>query len=255
MFPLRDDNPTLHTSVATFVIVGINVAVWVFVQRLGMYPELLETVWRLGVIPAELLGTVEPGTRVAADPRTLVVLDGVPNWWSVLTSMFAHGGWMHIIGNMWFLIVFGDNVEDAMGPLRFIVFYVLCGLAAVAVQVLSGPGSMVPMVGASGAIGGVMGAYMVLYPMAPVHLLVILGFYVSRIVVPAVFMLGYWFLLQLVAGAVDPGRGGIAFWAHVGGFVAGVVLVRLFCGRDRLGICRRRRGRTVRAFPQALRRS
>ena len=243
MFPIRDENPTLHASIATYLIVAANVVVWVFVQGLGVNPGLVESVWRFGLIPGELLGRVAPHTEVAAGRGMVAVLDGAPKWWSVITSMFMHGGWMHLIGNMWFLLVFGDNVEDAMGPFRFVVFYVLCGGAAVAAQVISGPGSLVPMVGASGAIGGVMGAYMMLYPMAPVHMLVFLGFLVTRVVVPAFMMLGYWFLLQFLAGAVDRGTGGVAFWAHVGGFVAGVVLVRLFCPPRRLAACRGRRGR------------
>lgn len=243
MFPLRDDNPTLHKSIATFVIVAVNAAVWVFVQRMGADPALTESVWKFGVIPGELLGRIPEGLRVAAGRDLVVVLDGMPNWSSVITSMFMHGGWMHLIGNMWFLIVFGDNVEDAMGPIRFVIFYLLCGMAAVAAQVLSNPGSAIPMVGASGAIGGVMGAYLFLYPRAPVHMLIFFGFFIQRMVVPAFFMLGYWFLLQLLAGTVDRGTGGVAFWAHVGGFLAGLLLIRAFCKSDRLADCRRRRGR------------
>lgn len=246
MIPIRDENPTLHASVATFAIVAINVAVWILVQRLGTFPYLRHSVWRFGLIPGELLGQVSPGTQVPAGRGVVAVLDGLPNWWSPVTSMFMHGGWMHLIGNMWFLLVFGDNVEEAMGSIRFVGFYVLCGLAAAAAQVIAGPGSLVPMVGASGAIGGVMGAYMMLYPMAPVHMLVFLGFFITRVVVPAIFMLGYWFLLQLLAGTVDRGEGGVAFWAHVGGFLAGVVLVRIFCNPKRLAACRGRRGRITR---------
>jgi membrane associated rhomboid family serine protease len=144
--------------------------------------------------------------------------------------MFMHGGWFHIIGNMWFLWVFGDNVEDEMGPVRFLVFYVLCGLAAAFAQIVTAPASLVPMVGASGAIGGVMGAYALLFPRVRVRLLIILVFYVTTITVPAIFMLGYWFLLQLLQGipALGSEEGGVAFWAHVGGFLAGVALVWLF---------------------------
>jgi len=246
VFPLRDDNPTLHASIATFLIVGINIAVWVLVQDLGAHPGLTASVWKFGVIPGELLGKVAPGTRVPAGADIMVVLDGRPNWISIITSMFMHGGWMHLIGNMWFLIVFGDNVEDAMGSFRFVVFYLLCGVAAVVAQVVSGPGSVVPMVGASGAIGGVMGAYLMYYPMAPVHMLVFLGIFITRIVVPAFFMLGYWFLLQFAAGVVDKGTGGVAFWAHVGGFAAGFLLAPLFCNRKRLAERRELRGRTAR---------
>jgi membrane associated rhomboid family serine protease len=131
------------------------------------------------------------------------------------------------------------------------VFYLLCGFAAALAQVMSNPSSLVPMVGASGAIGGVMGAYLVLYPRAPVHLLVWIGFFAQRIVVPAFFMLGYWFLLQLVAGGFARGQGGVAFWAHVGGFSAGLLLVRLFCNPRRLASCRQRRGRTRRLVYRA----
>lgn len=254
MFPLRDDNPTRHVAVATFLIVAVNAAVWIFVQKLGVHPYLAASVWRLGVIPAELLGRVRPGTEVPLTPGLVAVLDGNPNWWSLLTSMFTHGGWLHLLGNMWFLIVFGDNVEDAMGFVRFVVFYIVCGLAAVGAQILSSPGSLVPMVGASGAIGGVMGAYLVYYPMAPVHLLVFLGFFITRIVVPAFFMLGYWFLLQFLAGMVDRGAGGVAFWAHVGGFAAGVVLSFAFCNPHRLRSCRGRRGRAQSMFSRTRRR-
>jgi membrane associated rhomboid family serine protease len=145
--------------------------------------------------------------------------------------MFLHGGWFHLIGNMWFLWIFGNNVEDSMGHARFVVFYLLCGLAAAALQVATQPSSIVPMVGASGAIGGVMGAYVMLYPRVRVHMFVFLGFYVTTIAVPAIFMLGYWFLVQLIGGASTFGReegGGVAFWAHVGGFAAGALLIYVF---------------------------
>jgi membrane associated rhomboid family serine protease len=152
--------------------------------------------------------------------------------------MFLHGGWMHLIGNMWFLWIFGNNVEDAMGHLRFVVFYLLCGFAAALLQAAFDTDSVIPMVGASGAIGGVMGAYVMMYPRVHVHLLVFLGFYVNTVAVPAIFMLGYWFLLQLVSGTMAAGSqgGGVAFWAHVGGFIAGVVLGFLF--RDRALLAR-----------------
>ncbi len=143
--------------------------------------------------------------------------------------MFMHGGCFHLTGNMWFLAVFGDNVKDVMGGVRFEFFYILCGVAAVAAQMLSNPSSAVPMVGASGVIGGVMGAYVVLFPRALMHLLVFLEFFITRVVVPAFFMLGYWFLLQLLGGFFSLGvaSGGTAFWAHVGGFIAGIA-VKLF---------------------------
>jgi membrane associated rhomboid family serine protease len=151
--------------------------------------------------------------------------------------MFMHGGWFHIIGNMWFLWVFGDNVEDVMGPIRFAVFYLLCGLAAAFAQVFTDSDSIVPMVGASGAIGGVMGAYALLFPRAHVHTLIFLVFYITTVSVPALFMLGYWFVVQILSGLPGLGGGeggGVAFWAHVGGFLAGVVLARLFTREDYL---------------------
>jgi len=151
------------------------------------------------LIPGELLGRLRPGTAIELGPDINCVISH-PNWWTPFTSMFMHGGWFHIIGNMWFLWVFGNNVEDVMGRARFVVFYVLCGLAAAAAQTFSNPSSAIPMVGASGAIGGVMGAYAFLYPRAHVHTLIILGFYMRTVAVPASFMLGYWFLLQILGG-------------------------------------------------------
>ena len=147
-----------------------------------------------------------------------------------------HGSWMHIIGNMWFLWIFGNNVEDSMGHLRFAVFYLLCGFAAAALQMFANPSAIVPMVGASGAIGGVMGAYILLYPRVTVHMLVILGFFVTTIAVPAFWMLGYWFVVQLLGGITSMGAtgGGVAFWAHIGGFIAGAALIWLFRDPDLL---------------------
>ena len=230
MFPLRDENPTLGNSLMTFAIIGINAAVWIFVQGFGTDPALSISVCEFGAIPGDLLGTLPDGVSVPMGPRMECRIGGPPNWLSPLTSMFLHGGWFHIIGNLWFLSIFGDNVEDAMGPGRFALFYLLCGLAAVAAQVASDPTSALPMVGASGAIGGVMGAYAVLYPRAPVRVLFFFGFFFTTIAVPAVAMLGFWFLIQLLGGipALEGGGGGVAFWAHVGGFVAGVALVFAF---------------------------
>ena len=132
MFPIRDENPTVRTSIATFVLIAANVAVWVLVQGLGSEPALAKSVCRFGAIPGELLGTVMAGTRIPVGPGLACVLDGNPNWITVVTSMFMHGGWFHLIGNMWFLLVFGDNVEDVMGRVRFVIFYLICGVAAVA---------------------------------------------------------------------------------------------------------------------------
>jgi len=231
MFPIRDDNPQFLPPVVTVGLIVTNAASWLLIQGLGAQEPLGRSVCTLGLIPGELLGRIPPGTSFALTPHTSCVLGVAPAWHTLLTSMFLHGGWLHLIGNMWFLWIFGNNVEDAMGHVRFLAFYLLCGLAAAVLQIASQPDSPVPMVGASGAIGGVMGAYIVLYPRVRVHMLVVLGFYVTSIAVPAAFMLGYWFLLQLVGGAMDLGvghGGGTAFWAHIGGFAAGMLLVFAF---------------------------
>ena len=248
MFPLRDENPTVGTSAVTFLFIGMNVLAWIFIQGLGSYLSLATSICKYGLIPGELLGRVAPGTKVPLGDGLACVLTASAYGSSVLTSMFMHGGWFHLIGNMWFLAIFGDNVEDALGPWRFILFYLLCGIAAAALQVLTDPGSIVPMVGASGAISGVMGAYAFLYPRAPVHVLVFFGFYITRIVVPAFLMLGYWFLVQLLGAipALAGATGGVAFWAHAGGFVAGVVLSKVLCNPQRAAACRSRKGRTGR---------
>lgn len=230
MIPLRDENPTARPAVATLLILAANLAVWVLVQGMGRDPVLAESICRLGLIPGEILGRVPAGSSVPLGPGYRCVLDGSGSHWTALSSMFMHGGWMHLIGNMWFLWVFGDNVEDIMGRGRFVVFYLFCGLGADVAQMLSNPDSVIPMVGASGAIGGVMGAYAVQFPQARVQTLLILGIFARMINIPAWGMLGYWFALQLLMGLPSIGReeGGVAFWAHVGGFVAGVVLVFFF---------------------------
>ena len=230
MFPIRDDNPHFLTPFTTYAIIGLNVVAWFLLQGFGTEPMLSGSVCRFGLRPGELLQTVAPGTRFQVGPDSVCILSDSPAWHTAVTSMFMHGGWFHLIGNMWFMWIFGNNVEDAMGHMRFAVFYVLCGLAAAGLQVATNPGSAIPMVGASGAIGGVMGSYVLLYPRVHVHLLLILGFYVTTIAVPAVLMLGYWLLLQVISGLSTLGAqgGGVAFWAHVGGFVAGAALTLVF---------------------------
>ena len=230
MFPLRDDNPHFLTPFVTYGIIAANVLAWAVLQGLGSEPLLSSSVCRLGLIPGELLQTVQPGARFPVGENAVCILGDMPAWYTPLTSMFMHGGWLHLIGNMWFLWIFGNNVEDSMGHARFLVFYLLCGLAAATLQTLTDPDSIIPMVGASGAIGGVMGAYVLLYPRVHVHMLLFLGFYATTIAVPAVFMLGYWFVLQLLSASMSIGAegGGVAFWAHVGGFVAGALLVLVF---------------------------
>jgi membrane associated rhomboid family serine protease len=227
MFPYRDDNPTLRTPVVTFAIITLNVAVWILVQGMGSEPALSRAVCELGLIPGELLHQIPPGTSFPVGADSSCVLGYGESWYTPLTSMFLHGSWFHLLGNMWFLWLFGNNVEDSMGRLRYAAFYILCGLAAAGFQVFLTPGSAIPMIGASGAISGIMGAYVLLYPRVRVHMLVVLVVFITRIVVPAYLMLGYWFLLQLIGGTATAGTesGGTAFWAHVGGFIAGALLV------------------------------
>ena len=240
MFPYRDDNPTLRVPLVTIGLIVANVAMWLLVQGGGTDPWISRSICEYGLIPADLLGNVRRPASIALGPETMCVLDGRPDWFTLVTSMFSHGGWLHLLGNLWFLWLFGNNVEDSMGRFRFVAFYGLCGLAAEAAQIMVNPTSPVPMVGASGAIGGVMGAYIVLYPRVRVHLLLVLGIFITTAVVPAYLMLGYWFVLQLLGGIpqLEASGAGVAFWAHVGGFGAGVVLVYVF--QDRQLVARHR---------------
>lgn len=231
MFPYRDENDTVRTPVVTFALIAANALVWFVVQGAGSPLPLMASVCNLGLIPGELtlLAEVGAGTPLGQGLACIVDPGRAPE--HVLTSMFLHGSWMHILGNMWFLWLFGNNVEDSMGRLRFVVFYLLGGVGAAAAQVFAQPTSMIPMVGASGAISAVMGAYIVLYPRVRVFTMVPLGFFMTSVALPAWVMLGYWMLLQ-VFGGLGGAESGVAFWAHVGGFVAGVVLVRLFARPD-----------------------
>jgi membrane associated rhomboid family serine protease len=232
MFPLKDENPTELVPVVTLLIIGANALAWFLVQGAGTEPALLSSLCRWGLVPAELTGRLGAGDVIQLGRAARCRLEGGSGL-TVLTAMFLHGGWFHIVGNMWFLWVFGNNIEDSMGHVRFLLFYLLCGSVAAAAQVLSAPDSAVPMIGASGAISGVMGAYLVLYPRVKVYTLIFLFLFITVVALPAYVLLGFWFLLQLVSGSVSQAAGGgVAFWAHVGGFVAGVVLIPLFRRRD-----------------------
>lgn len=222
MFPIRDDNPQVNTPIVTYAIIALNVAAWVLLQGIGFGDQLNASVCQYGLIPADLFSSTSSGGQYCGS--------GGSGWGGVVSSMFMHGGWMHIIGNMWFLWVFGDNVEDSMGSVRFAIFYILCGLCASAAQVIANPSSAIPMVGASGAIGGVMGAYIMLYPRVKVHMFVMIFIIFTTFRIPAVLMLGYWIGVQVLGGITSMGStgGGVAFWAHIGGFVAGSALVWVF---------------------------
>ena len=209
MIPLRDVIPSRTTPYITVAIIALNVLVFSYEFSLGDAANRF--VLAYGLIPAAF------------------------SWATVLTSMFVHGGLLHVAGNMWFLWIFGDNVEDRFGHGRYVVFYLLCGTAAALAQTAMSPDSIVPMVGASGAIAGVMGAYFVMYPHSRIVTLVPLGFFTQIIEVPAIFFLGFWFLIQFVSGvgsvataATHTPTGGVAFWAHVAGFVMGLAGVPLF---------------------------
>jgi membrane associated rhomboid family serine protease len=230
VIPYRDENATVRTPVVTFAVIGLNAAAWFLVQGAGSPYALAASVCNLGLIPGELTGSVTPGDGFPLGEGLACLMDAGRAPQHVLTSMFLHGSWMHIIMNMWFLWIFGNNVEDSMGRVRFVVFYLACGIGAAAAQVLTDPASMIPMVGASGAISGVMGAYIVLYPRVRVFTLVPIGFFLTSIALPAWAMLGYWIVIQVLGGIANLAQsgGGVAFWAHIGGFVAGVVLVKAF---------------------------
>ncbi len=233
MFPLRDENPTVLTPYVTIALILVNVVAWLYVQGAGLsMTALAESVCRFGAIPAELTGQTGGYEGIDLGPDLPPCTFGGLTYAAVLTSMFMHGSWVHLIGNMWFLWLFGNNIEDSMGHLRFLAFYLLAGIVAAAAHVWMELGSMIPIVGASGAISGVMGAYLLLYPRVRIQTLFVFVIILRIIAVPAWIILVYWFGLQLLSGAMSPaGAAGVAFWAHVGGFVAGLVLVKLFENR------------------------
>jgi membrane associated rhomboid family serine protease len=225
MIPLRDDQPRFSTPYVTYFLIGLNSAV--FLLESALTPDSFKVLlYQFGMVPAHITGYVSGTSRLGL---VAVLLP-------TLTSMFLHGSWMHVIGNMWFLWIFGDNIEDHLGHFKYLVFYLASGLAAAFAQVLLSPHSRVPTVGASGAIAGVLGAYFVLYPKARVLIWFPIFF---MFYLPAWVMLGYWFLMQFVSGAATSmaaygdARGGVAFWAHVGGFIAGIVLIKLVPERPR----------------------
>lgn len=218
MIPLHDDNPVDITPFVTYFFIAV--CVLVFAWQITLPPEAAnKAVFSLGVIPVVLLGDLNLPPDLHRIPAEL----------TVITSMFMHGGFMHLAGNMLYLWIFGNNIEDAMGHFRFIVFYLLCGIGAVAGQVLQNPESQIPMIGASGAISGVLGAYLLLYPHARVLVAIPLGFILHTVRLKAGWVLGLWFLIQIVSSLnADPNSAGVAWFAHIGGFLAGMALVPLF---------------------------
>jgi membrane associated rhomboid family serine protease len=236
MIPLSDDNPTLRTPVMTYLILGGIIGTWVLVQGAGFNPyRLAQTICDLGLVAGEITHKAPVGEAVPLGPGLACVVDNDPiNSWTLLTHMFLHGGWGHLLGNCLFFWVFGNNIEDSLGRFRFVVFYLLCGLAAAGAQIAINPASAIPMVGASGAISGILGAYLVLYPRVRVNMLFFFFVFIRVIPVPAWLVLLWWFGWQVIAGlpalsSVSPEVSeGVAVWAHIGGFITGVLLVKLF---------------------------
>jgi membrane associated rhomboid family serine protease len=215
MIPIGDENAgSVLKPYVNFTLIGICIVVFLY-ELILPSQQLNALFFEWGAVPA----------RITSGEGLI----------TILTSMFLHGGWSHILGNMVFLYVFGDNIEDAMGHLQYLLFYLLTGIAAAGLQIVLDPSSAIPMIGASGAISGVMGAYLVLFPQGRVRALVFFGYFGQVILVPAWTMIGLWFGLQLLSAFASlgaSGEGGVAFWAHVGGFIAGAVLVFLFRNRD-----------------------
>lgn len=229
LFPIGDDNQgRVTTPYVTYTLIALNIAVFFLLQM----PSDAFT-YAFSVVPREITTGVDIARPVATELGTIPQAPGPqPIQLTLLTAMFMHGGFMHLFGNMLYLWIFGDNVEDAMGHGKFLAFYLLCGLAATAAHIFSGPNSLIPSLGASGAIAGVLGGYLFMFPGRSVRVLV--G-YLGIIALPAIIVIGMWGLLQFMGGFGSIARteqtGGVAYWAHVGGFVAGLVLVSLFRNR------------------------
>mgnify|MGYP000849079099 FL=1 len=209
LFPYKDDNPRILVPYVTYGIIAINVLVFILQFNLSISNPIAEEsfIYSFGFIPANF------------------------SFITIFTSMFLHGGFSHIMGNMWFLWVFGDNVEGVLGHTKYILFYILCGLAATISQLLINPGSTIPMVGASGAIAGVLGMYMIRFPKANVHVFAFIIIFFTTFRIPALFVLGFWFFNQLTNGLGSLGfntTGGVAWFAHIGGFIAGIMLNQAF---------------------------
>ena len=212
MIPLKDDNPTSNRPIVTYFLIGLCVVV--FLIQLGSQSyKTGQLFYSYGLIPSVLMGKNQL-------PIDLYVL---PAYLTIFTSMFMHGGFMHLIGNMLYMWIFADNIEDDLGPSRFVIFYLLCGVGAAMAQVLIDTNSQVPMVGASGAIGGVLGGYLINHPKAKVLVLIPFGFFSQLIKIKALYVLGFWFILQFISSG-----GGVAYAAHIGGFVSGMILILFF---------------------------
>ena len=218
MIPLKDDNPTDNKPIVTYWLIGI--CVFVFIIELSSISYRTGAFfYSFGLIPSVLIGH----TQLSQD------LYVIPAFLTIFSSMFVHGGFMHLIGNMLYMWIFADNIEDNLGPKRFITFYLLCGICAAMTQVIMDTHSQIPMVGASGAIGGVLGAYLINHPHAKVLVLIPLGFFSQILRIKAIYVLGFWFILQFINSALTNSQGGgVAYAAHIGGFLSGVILILFF---------------------------
>ncbi len=217
MIPLKDRNPSKSVPFVNYLLIAANAAVFFYELSLG--PKLDAFYMNYGLVPGRYLDMVTHHSHI------------ITRYLPFFTSMFIHGGWLHIIGNMWFLYIFGDNVEDMMGHRNYLLFYFISGLAAAAAQVFLSPTSNIPTIGASGAISGVLGAYLVMFPRAKIVTLLPIFFFFGIIDISAILFIGFWFLIQFFSGIESLGQGtsgGIAWWAHVGGFLAGIVMVPFF---------------------------
>ena len=218
MIPLKDDNPTTGKPIVTYFIIGLCVFLFLINFSSQSY-KTGQLFYSYGLIPSVVMGNKQLPLDLYAIPALL----------TIFTSMFMHGGFMHLIGNMLYMWIFADNIEDGLGKWKFIIFYFLCGVGAAMSQVLMDTNSQVPMVGASGAIGGVLGAYLINYPKARVLVLIPFGFFSQLIKIKALYVLGFWFILQFINSAMSSSQGGgVAYAAHIGGFISGIILILFF---------------------------
>lgn len=216
MFPLRDSTPSGTVPYVTISLIVVNAVMWLYQVSLGQHFELF--IQEYGLIPLRFVLSYQLAGGITENAV-------IP----VISSIFMHGSWMHVIGNMWFLWIFGDNIEDRLGHFKYVLFYLLCGVGAAIIQIAFHASSRIPMVGASGAISGVLGAYLVSFPHARVHTLLIIFFFIRFVEIPAYAFLIFWFLFQFISGTAELGSaqdtGGVAYWAHMGGFLVGIVLL------------------------------
>jgi membrane associated rhomboid family serine protease len=215
MIPYKDDNPTRTFPYITIGLIAANAVI--FLLQMTSSADLRQTVFAYGAIPQFIL--------------TFKTVQPIHPFLTIFTSMFMHGGILHIFGNMLYLWIFGDNIEDRLGHIRFLIFYLLCGIAAAYSHAITEPSSILPMIGASGAVSGILGAYMLLFPRARVHTLIFLGFFIQVIRLPALFIIGLWVVIQFLNSIINrgiAGQGGVAWFAHIGGFIFGILMIRFF---------------------------